>query len=340
MRFVSCLFAVCSLLLFCTLIYGQSVALTLSSGSVSPGGSVSLPLSIANGGVATAAVQWTISYSPTDFSSGNVAAGPVASSLKKNLSCNSPAAGRYDCILWALDANALTDGALAVVNLTAANTVSGSPAVALTNSVAAAPDAQPIPVTATGATLTSGPTVTNISCSPSTVVAPGSTSCTVTLSGAAPAAGAAVSLGYGQNSSVAVSAPPSVTVPAGATSATFTLGITGASSNSAVQIAATLNGSSASFSLQVLVITVTVSPATVSLNSLQQQQFTAAVTNTTNTAVTWSLNPSVGSISSSGLYTPPAVIVSQQTVTVIATSAADPTKNGTATVTLVPLLGL
>jgi len=339
MRIVTSRFALYGFLLtFCTMARAQGVSLTLGSGSVAPGGSVSLPLSISNGGVSTAAVQWSLSYSPADFSSATVSAGPVASSLKKNLTCNTRVAGRYDCVLWALDANALTNGVLAVVNLTAASTMSGSPAIALTNSGAASPGAQPIPVTATGTTL--APSVTNLSCSPSTVVAPGSASCTVTLSGAAPAGGASVSLGYGQNSSVAVSAPPSVTVPAGASSGTFTLGITGAATNSSVQVAATFNNSSASFSLQVVVITVTVSPATVSLNSLQQQQFTAAVSNTTNTAVTWSLNPNVGSISSSGTYTAPALIVSRQTVTVTATSAADPTKHASATVTLVPLLGL
>jgi hypothetical protein len=120
----------------------------------------------------------------------------------------------------------------------------------------------------------------------------------------------------------------------------FTLALTGATSNSTVHVVASLNGSTASFSLPVVIIAVTVSPATVSLNSLQRQQFTAAVTNTTNTAVTWSLNPNVGSISSGGMYTPPSLIVTRRTVTVIATSAADPTKNGTATVALVPLAGL
>lgn len=40
-------------------------------------GRLSLPLSISNGGVSTAAVQWTFSYSPTDFSSGTFNVGPV-----------------------------------------------------------------------------------------------------------------------------------------------------------------------------------------------------------------------------------------------------------------------
>ena len=187
------------------------------------------------------------------FSTGTVDAGSVTTSLNKTLTCNSPAAGRFDCVLWALDANALTDGVLATLNLTTANTVSASPAIAVTNSVAASPASQPISVTATGATLTTGltVTVTDLSCSPRNIVAPGSISCTVTLSGAAPAGDAVVSLGYAQNSSVTVSAPASVTVSAGANSATFGVNITGATSGSTLQIAASLNSSSASFSVRI-----------------------------------------------------------------------------------------
>jgi N-acetylneuraminic acid mutarotase len=52
--------------------------------------------------------------------------------------------------------------------------------------------------------------------------------------------------------------------------------------------------------------------------------------------VTWSISPNVGSIDATGLYTAPSSITTQQTVTVTATSQVDPTRTGTATVTLVP----
>jgi hypothetical protein len=55
-----------------------------------------------------------------------------------------------------------------------------------------------------------------------------------------------------------------------------------------------------------------------------------------NTAVTWSLSPVVGSITAAGLYTAPASISSSQTLTVKATSVADPTKSATATAALNP----
>ena len=85
-------------------------------------------------------------------------------------------------------------------------------------------------------------------------------------------------------------------------------------------------------------IVVIVTPASTTLSASQTQQFTANVFNfVTNNAVTWSINPNVGSVSASGLYTAPALIPSGQTVTVTATSVEDPTKSGSATVTLTPV---
>jgi subtilase family serine protease len=78
----------------------------------------------------------------------------------------------------------------------------------------------------------------------------------------------------------------------------------------------------------------------------QTAQFTATVTNTSNTAVTWSLTSSTsctvtpspcGTISATGLYTAPTVAAGLPTsVTVTATSVADTTKSGSATETITP----
>jgi uncharacterized protein (TIGR03437 family) len=56
--------------------------------------------------------------------------------------------------------------------------------------------------------------------------------------------------------------------------------------------------------------------------------------------VTWSINPQVGSISSSGLYTAPAIINATTTVTVTATSALLSTATASATVTLNTILSV
>jgi hypothetical protein len=83
-------------------------------------------------------------------------------------------------------------------------------------------------------------------------------------------------------------------------------------------------------------ITVTVTPASASVLLGNTQNFSAAVTNTTNTAVTWSVNgipggsASTGTITSAGVYTAPADLPSLTTVRVTATSQADSTKSGTA----------
>lgn len=64
-------------------------------------------------------------------------------------------------------------------------------------------------------------------------------------------------------------------------------------------------------------------------------QFSATVTNTANTAVTWQVNgvtggsAATGMISTTGLYTPPGAIPSPNTVTVAAVSQAMPTASGT-----------
>jgi hypothetical protein len=85
-------------------------------------------------------------------------------------------------------------------------------------------------------------------------------------------------------------------------------------------------------------VTVSLSPANVTLSQSQSQAFSAAVANSGNTEVSWSLSPAVGAISASGSYTAPAAISAAQTVTVKATSIADPSKSATAIVSLSPVV--
>ncbi len=83
-------------------------------------------------------------------------------------------------------------------------------------------------------------------------------------------------------------------------------------------------------------VSVSVAPATATLGRYQPQQFTAAVQNSTNQSVAWTISPATGTISSTGVYLAPSTIASQTTVTVTATSVTDPTKFNTSVVTLVP----
>ncbi len=89
--------------------------------------------------------------------------------------------------------------------------------------------------------------------------------------------------------------------------------------------------------------TVMVSPATANVQEGSTAQFTATVTNTSNNAVNWSVNnvaggnASVGTISSTGLYTAPDVVPSPASVTITAALQSAPTVSGNsiATVTAV-----
>ncbi len=86
--------------------------------------------------------------------------------------------------------------------------------------------------------------------------------------------------------------------------------------------------------------TVTVAPstATVVVNALQQ--YTATVTGNPNTSVNWFVNQvaggnsTVGTISTTGLFTAPAVVPSSPTVTISAVSQVDNTTSGSAQATI------
>jgi hypothetical protein len=90
-------------------------------------------------------------------------------------------------------------------------------------------------------------------------------------------------------------------------------------------------------------VIVSVSPHTASKFPTEQQQFTASVSGTSNTQVTWQVNgatggsPSVGTVNSTGLYTAPSVVPTPNVpITVSAISQADVTRSDTAMVTIKP----
>jgi hypothetical protein len=88
-------------------------------------------------------------------------------------------------------------------------------------------------------------------------------------------------------------------------------------------------------------IFVTVAPNPVNVATNGQQQFTATVTGSSNTSVTWQVNgvaggnSTVGTISTTGLYQAPAAIPTPPTVTVSAIANADGTSSGSAQATIV-----
>lgn len=77
------------------------------------------------------------------------------------------------------------------------------------------------------------------------------------------------------------------------------------------------------------IVSVAVSPGSASIQTSATQQFTATVTGSSNTSVTWTATG--GTVSASGLFTAPSTAGSY---TVTATSVADTTKSASATVTV------
>jgi subtilisin family serine protease len=99
-------------------------------------------------------------------------------------------------------------------------------------------------------------------------------------------------------------------------------------------------GSASSVNFGLGTVTVSVSPASVTLAGSQAQQFTATVTGSADQSVTWSRSPALGTISAAGLYTAPSSFTNHTLVTITATSVANPTRSGSATVTLDNVLKL
>jgi len=97
---------------------------------------------------------------------------------------------------------------------------------------------------------------------------------------------------------------------------------------------------SASATVTLNPVSLTVAPTAATVATGVVQQFTATVSFASNTSVTWQVNnfaggnATVGTISTSGLYTAPAAVPNPAVVTVKAISQADTTKSSTASVTV------
>lgn len=88
-------------------------------------------------------------------------------------------------------------------------------------------------------------------------------------------------------------------------------------------------------------VSITISPTNVSMAAGTTQQFTATVTGSTNTAVTWQVNGEangdaiIGTIDANGLYKAPLTVPpNNPVITITAIAQADTTKTAPATVTL------
>ena len=132
-------------------------------------------------------------------------------------------------------------------------------------------------------TSTTGPTISSVTLNPTAVTGGSPSTGTVTLSGAAPATGATVSL---SSNSAAATVPTSVTVASGATTATFTVTTTAVASAASATISGTYNGGAQT-------ATLTVNPPAVSSVAVNPTAVTGG-TSSTGTVTLASAAPTGG----------------------------------------------
>ena len=244
-------------MLFClpgAVAFAQTDALTLSGGVTSPGGTVSLPLSIASStGNSPASIEWTFTYTNSDITLITVSPGAAATSAGKTVAC-AGSAGSYTCVLAGMNETTIQNGVAAVLTVTL-STSTVSTYIGVSNAMGASATGTTIPVTGTGASITTTlpqVTLTALSCDATTLYAGSSSTCTVTLSAAAPGGGVSVSL---SDNSQVLNLPASVTVPASSSTATFTVTAeqSGVSGESTPAVTASLNSTSKSASFTVII---------------------------------------------------------------------------------------
>ena len=324
----------------CHTVTAQAGTLSLGSASGQPGAVISVPVSFTAGTTSSAGVMWTFAYVPADVSSVSVDEGTASTNAGKNISCNSTGAGRYTCIAYGMNATAIPTGILATAKFTLSSSTSAtSTSIQITNTVGVTPTGSPATDAGSGGSITIVRPIalSALTCSATTLAAGDSSVCTVSLTASA-TSNMAVSLGY-IASGANITMPTSVTVPNGSKTAQFTVKVNSATTATTLKITASAAGVTKTDSISISLtptISVSVSPSSVTLSPAQTKQFAAAVTGTTNTAVTWSISPAVGKISTTGLYTAPSTVTSKQTITVKATSVANTAKYDTSTIVVNP----
>ncbi len=129
----------------------QTAALSLSSGSGSPGSVVTLDLMLTASVAQPAGLEWTVNYPTKDVSALSVSAG---SGTAASISCNNTA-GSSTCAVWNTNSNTISNGVVATLAFTiAGSTTDPSAAIQVSNGDAVSLGGSAIPTSATGSTMT------------------------------------------------------------------------------------------------------------------------------------------------------------------------------------------
>ena len=142
--------------------YGQTDSLVLSSGTTAANHTVSLNLTLTSpAGSEPSAVQWSLTFPASNITSISATAGTSATNAGKTLTCAS-GAGVYTCLATGMNANIITNGTLAVINVTVAAGVT-STSIGLGNSIASSGSGTAISLTVTGGVISSDATPPTVS---------------------------------------------------------------------------------------------------------------------------------------------------------------------------------
>jgi hypothetical protein len=301
----------------------SSTNLALSSNTVPAGASVPLYLNLNSpAGSAIGDIEWDLGATSDAVSVISTLTASVTGS-GATLLCSA-----LRCKVSGTNGSSIPNGIIAILTASVSASSFGTIPIQLNNVVAHGQDAILIPVNASpGALFVTTPVSVTVSPSASTLAASVTQQLVATVTPTSGNIAVTWSLSP-QVGSITVTglytAPSSIAAPS-----TVVVRVR--------SLADTSKTASATISLTSVASIIIVSPAMCSLSPSQAQAFMAGVSGASgSTAVAWSLNPPMGSISIGGVYTAPSTISTQSTVIVTAASLADNTVSAQAIITLVP----
>lgn len=252
------------------------------------------------------------------------ALGPAALGASKSIYCSGKS-----CVIAGLNSSTIANGTIAVVSVQLSASATGNLAIQLSNALATTPQGEALPITTVGGEVSVNSQTVTLNVNPSSVT---------------------VGKSQMQQFWAAVTGSPDMAVSWSLTPNLGQLTASGLytapstiSSRSTITVTATskadpTKSASATVTLRPDAITsVAVNPTSITLtNSRTTAIITASVAGTADTAINWTVSPQVGTVVKGAQYlvyiAPPAT--TGATVTITATSVADPTKSASAVVTV------
>ena len=332
--------------------YNSSVTWSASGGTINSSGLFTAPATAGTVTVTATSVEdttksgnttLTVTTPPPTITSVSVSCNPTSVQVGQTSQCTATVTGTGNyssAVNWSV--NGMPGG------YPAAGTISSS---GLYTAPIGVPNPNTVTVTATSlqdgskagnttvtiTTSTTTITSVSVSCNPTSVQTGQTSQCTATVTGTG-------SYNSAVNWSVNSVQSGNSTVGTISTTGLYTAPSSIPSTNpvtvTATSVQDTTQSGSATVTITAAGVVVSISPTSATVQTGATEQFTTTVTGSSNSSVTWSVNTiqggnsTIGTISTTGLYTAPSSVPSTNPVTVTATSVADTTESASATVTI------